>query len=144
MLRKTFRNKSSGEFFEARVYCPRSVRQYSKLLNRWLSHKECAVLIASGKIVAKKIAAGDDFLGAFLNSLEVIRRHIPVGEESDWLDEQGVESWVVLPKPIPFSWGYSLFKRISDLSDREEAKHIAAIEKRRLKFEAKKTKNRGK
>ena len=40
---------------------------------------------------------------------------IPENADCDWQDEKEVDSWVILPKRIPFSWGYPLY-RISDLA----------------------------
>lgn len=75
------------------------------------------------------------WLASFLLALEFIRKLIPEGEEREWLDEEGVESWCVLPRTIPFSWGYELYDRISRMSGEMERVFVEDVERRRLAWE---------
>jgi hypothetical protein len=77
------------------------------------------------------------WLASFLLALDLVRRLIPEGEERDWVDEEGVESWCVLPRSIPFSWGYDLYERISRMSDEAERTFVEDVERRRLDWERK-------
>jgi hypothetical protein len=83
----------------------------------------------------RKIVWSSNWPGAFMLALDYIRRFIPDGHEREWLDEDGVESWCVLPKLVPISWGHDLYARISQLSDQAEKEFVSEVERRRLAWE---------
>ena len=83
----------------------------------------------------QKIVWSSNWQGSFLLALDYIRRLIPDGQEREWLDEEGVESWCILPKLVPISWGYDLYERISRISDQAEREFVEGIERRRLRSE---------
>jgi hypothetical protein len=74
---------------------------------------------------------GIDSLQPLMIALEYIRSKIPAGEETLWVSSEGEESWCVLPKRVPYAWGYPLYKKISSLVDSAYKEFMADIEKRR-------------
>jgi hypothetical protein len=42
---------------------------------------------------------------------------------------------MIFPKRVPTSWGFPLYKVIADLTEQEEAKFVAKIDKRRRAYE---------
>lgn len=77
---------------------------------------------------------------SFLQALESVRSLIPSGEEREWVDEGDLESWCILPRLIPFSWGYDLYAEIAKLSDEAEARLIGKVQRRQR---AQETKHKG-
>jgi hypothetical protein len=132
VFKKCFVKQGSNKSLVCQLSWPRRVYHFSNLLGRQLSHYEGKLTITSEGKRKKFIAAGNDFLEVLLNALEILRNQVPIEDQRDWVDEFGAEFWVVLPRTIPFGWGYALYRKISDLSIREEMKFVATIEKRQL------------
>lgn len=84
----------------------------------------------------KKVVWSCNWQSTFNLALDYVRRFIPEGQEREWCDEEGLESWCVLPKLVPISWGYELYERISRMSDEAEREFVTAIERRRLASDA--------
>ena len=83
----------------------------------------------------QKTIWSSNWQGSFMLALDFVRRFIPEGQEREWFDEEGVESWCVLPKLVPISWGYDLYERISRMSDQAELEFVSDVERRRLAWE---------
>lgn len=76
-------------------------------------------------------------MGIFWMTSEYIRHRIVAGHENDWVDENDVPIWVLIPRTIPISWGYDFYKHIVDLVDGETEKFTDEINERRQAYEAK-------
>jgi len=76
-----------------------------------------------------------NWTGAFTVALEYVRRFIPPGEEGEWVDEEGLESWCIFPKAVPIAWGYDLYQRISRMVDDAERNFEEDVQRRRLAAE---------
>lgn len=131
-------NRKSGSSIVAHFSNPTKKRFYLRDHKKWTERWDCMFSVSVNGKRLRKVALGHDWLGALLSAVEYIRMQIPDENDRDWLDNKGVDSWAVLPKRIPFSWGYPLYRQISDLCSKEESNYVAKIEKRRLTYETKK------
>lgn len=95
----------------------------------------CAYSIKAGRKTDERVAFGDTWISALEGALEGMRLAIPESEERDWKTPEGLESWCILPRVIPISWGYDLYHRISRMSDDAEKEFEADVERRRLVWE---------
>ena len=95
----------------------------------------CIVLVKINESRQSKTVWSANWPGAILLALDYIRSFIPAAEERKWVDADGVESWCVLPKLIPTSWGYHLYSQISSVSDQLERDFTDGVQQRRLEWE---------
>ncbi len=130
-------NRLTGSKIVVNFFTPTRERKYFQEYKKWLERWDCRLKIAIDGKRKTKVASGHNWLCALLSAVEYVRVQIPEIDDRDWQDEKGVDSWAILPKTIPSSWGYPLYRRISNSSNKEEAKFIEVIEKRRLNHEAK-------
>lgn len=78
----------------------------------------------------EKSSYGSTWLQALLLGIEYVRRMIPRDEEDEWLSEDGLPSWMVLPQPVPISWGYDVFCEAREAAERvNQAASDAAAKK---------------
>jgi hypothetical protein len=104
------------------------LKMYSDISPYW----QCAYSIKKGRQTIARVASGDTWLGALTGALEGMRLAIPEAEERDWKTPEGLDSWCVLPRIIPFGWGYELYSQIARMSDNAEQEFIEGIEARRI------------
>ena len=93
------------------------------------------VTIVADGVQQKRMIYSVSWLSSFLLALKYIRTFIPEGEECEWIDENGVESWCLLPRFVPFGWGYELYHQIARMSDEAERAFESDVQSRRLAWE---------
>ena len=87
-----------------------------------------------GTVHVRKVWS-ENWIGAVTLSLEYIRRFIPPGEEREWVDEEGLESWCIFPRAVPIAWGHDLYQQISRMVDDAERSFEEDVQRRRLAAE---------
>lgn len=92
----------------------------------------------------RKMIYSVSWLSSFLLALKFARSFIPQDEECEWIDDDGVESWCVLPRFVPFSWGYDLYQRISRMTEETEREFEEDVQRRRLAWEKRREQRDGK
>lgn len=97
----------------------------------------CLVTVTMEGIRQERMIYSVSWLSSFLLALKYIRSFIPKDEECEWIDDDGVESWCVLPRFVPFSWGYDLYHQISSMNEEAERKFEDDVQRRRLAWEKK-------
>lgn len=100
---------------------------------------DCEVRIWLDGEERRIVATNVRWVISFWQALECVRSLIPTGEECEWVDDEGLESWCILPRIVPFSWGYDLYHRISQMSDDTEKAYVEDVERRRLAWEARRS-----
>ena len=95
----------------------------------------CLVTISVDGLTRTKRIETERWLSSFLLALKYIHTFIPEGEECEWIDEEGLEIWCVLPRFVPFSWGYDLYHQISQTTAEMERKYEEDVQRRRLAWE---------
>lgn len=93
------------------------------------------VKVVIGGVTHVKTSWSVSWLSSFWLALDYVRMFIPPEEERQWVDADGVEVWCLLPRKVPFSWGYELYEKISRFSDDAERELVSRIERRRLEYE---------
>ena len=96
------------------------------------------IVVEVDGVTHSRVIWSGNWSGAFLLALRYVRHFIPEGEEREWVDDDGLESWCVLPKEVPISWGYDLYARISAMVDQAEKEFVSEVERRRLASEKRK------
>jgi hypothetical protein len=97
----------------------------------------CMVTIVADGVQHRRVMYSVSWLSSFLLALKYVRTFVPEGEECEWIDENGVESWCVLPRFVPFGWGHELYHQISRMSDEAERAFESEVQSRRLDWERK-------
>lgn len=98
---------------------------------------KCTVDIDLNGITSRYSLSGATKLQSFLLALDFVRRQFPRGEEEQWNTDEGIPLWIELPRTLPYSWGYDLYRSLSDLLDAEETRFIDRIERLRQAAENK-------
>ena len=133
LLKMKFRNIETNSTLRFAIYYPVAHKHYSKVQNAWHSSLRSRVSITLDKKRSNEILGGESWLEILLLGLEYVRRKIPEYEEAKWVDERGVPSWVILPKQIPISWGYSLHKELTENMKLRVEHFVKEVEKKRLR-----------
>ena len=76
-----------------------------------------------------------NWICALTLALDYVSQFIPKGEERDWVDDEGLESWCIFPKAVPIAWGHDLYQKISDMVDDAERTFEDDVQIRRLAAE---------
>lgn len=116
---------------EIRTPMPNRSTDTSQEVSDW----GCMVTIVADGVQQKRMIYSVSWLSSFLLALKYIRTFIPEGEECEWIDENGVESWCLLPRFVPFGWGYELYHQIARMSDEAERAFESDVQSRRLAWE---------
>lgn len=133
VLRKT----NSDQSLAADFYEPVPVRRYVSQHKAWVKYWNTKFrLVLNGKTSTLHFP-GDNWFSSLSGAVEHMGKQIPRSEEQDWLTDSELPSWLIFPKRVPTSWGFPLYKVIADLTDKEEAKFVAKIDKRRRAYEKK-------
>jgi hypothetical protein len=130
-------NPVSGGRLKVDVFCPVVHRHFSDLTGRWGSDLRSRVVSTLDGRTEEDLIGGGSVLEIFWLATDFIRQKLPAGTESDWVNEDGVPAWVLLPKAIPISWGHEFYKRVDDLVNIEIASFTKEIEMRRQRDEMK-------
>lgn len=130
-----FHRKEGARSLLAEIHQPRPFVTHAPGAPGPVTDWGCKVVITLDGVQQARTAYGHIWLSSFLLGVEFVRMMLPCGEEREWVDEEGVEIWCLLPQCIPFSWGYPLYKKIARMSDEAERDYIAVVEKRRLTWE---------
>lgn len=131
VLRKINSNHSlAADFYE-----PAPVRRYLAEHKVWVKYWNTKFrLVLNGKTSTLHFP-GDNWFSSLSSAVEHVGKQIPRSEEQDWLTDSELPSWMIFPKQVPISWNFALYKTIADLVDKEEAKFVAKIDKRRRAYE---------
>ena len=129
----SLRNRITEERISARFYNPTMKRTYLADVKKWERQWNCELRLSSSRTSVTKMLASDSWLGSLMLAIECLRQRIEIGEERQWVDRNGVESWVILPRSVPFTWGYPLYRSISELVESEEARYSNELQNRRMK-----------
>lgn len=130
-LRKT----NSDQSLAADFYEPVPVRRYVPQHKAWVKYWNTKFrLFLNGKTSTLHFP-GDNWFTSLSGAVEHMGKQIPRSEEQDWLTDSELPSWLIFPRRVPTSWGFPLYKVIADLTDKEEARFIAKIDKRRRAYE---------
>ncbi len=134
VLRKINSDKSlAADFYE-----PVPVRRYLAEHKVWVKYWNTkSRIILNGK-TNTLLFTSDDWFNSLSNAVEHVGKQIPRSEEQDWLTDSELPSWIIFPKRVPISWGFPTYKAIADLADKEEARFVARIDKRRRAYEKRK------
>lgn len=132
LCRLRLSRKGSNESLVAEIHNPRPFVTHPPLAPEPVRDWGSVVTIRLNDVQHCKTIYGANWLGSFLLALSFVQAFIPRGEESEWIDDEGVESWCVLPRIIPFGWGYELYSQIARMSDNAEQEFIEGIEARRI------------
>jgi len=131
VLRKTNSNQSlAADFYE-----PVPVRRYLAEHKVWVKHWNTKFRIILNGRTKTLHFPGDNWFSSLSSAVEHVGKQISRSEEQDWLTDSELASWMIFPKRVPTSWGFPLYKVIADLTDKEEAKFVAKIDKRRRAYE---------
>lgn len=98
---------------------------------------DCEITITFNGVTDIRNATQVNWLNAFLLALDYVRSFIPDGEEQDWVDDEGLEVWCILPRSVPFGWGYNLYAKIAALHEEMERAFVADVENRCIAREKK-------
>jgi len=77
-----------------------------------------------------------NWLQALTMAVEGLRRRIPLGDEENWLTEDEVPSWCILPRVAEISWGYDTYKKAVDAIESINQAALAAADLNRVRAEA--------
>jgi hypothetical protein len=124
-------NRKNQRSIASRFYDPLRIEEQSSLGGKSSPCWKCRIQIDSEGRTNSKVIAGADWLQAVLLAVEYFRQHIPINEEQDWLNTDGVPSWILLPKVVPYSWGYPLYHSLAEHVRSEEISFILKIDARR-------------
>jgi hypothetical protein len=122
-------NRLSGKKMEAHFRSPQSQKIYIEAVHKYANVWECNYDICVGNRIKEMSASGANWLQSLLLAVEGVSRKIPAKNEQDWITEEGVPSWIILPKLVPISWGHQLYRELADLTDAKVAKFVAKIDK---------------
>lgn len=92
----------------------------------------CEVTITFNGETHSRLLTQVNWLGAFLLAVQYVHHFIPSGEEQDWVDDEELEVWCILPRCVPFGWGYGLYRKILTLHEETERAFVADVERRRI------------
>lgn len=131
VLRKTNSDKSLvADFYE-----PVPVRRYLAEHKHWVKYWNTKFRIVLKGKTSTLHFPGDNWFSSLSSAVEHVGKQIPRSEEQDWLTDSELPPWMIFPKRVPTSWGFPLYKTIADLADKEEARFVAKIDKRRRAYE---------
>lgn len=133
-----FKNLVSNRTLRARVTQPQLIEHFSELTGTKLEHLESRLVIFRDGRRTSEVVGGATWLEIVILALERLRQQIPTAEETQWVDERGVASWVILPKTIPIGWGYKVYQQIVASVDKKIVTITAGIERKRRAHQAKK------
>lgn len=136
LFKLRFYNSTLDRTVVATFFTPIRKRVYMPLVKKWTQQWDCELRLSLSGKRQKKILSGSCWLSSLMMAIEYTRRQIPDGTEHQWTDDNGAESWSVLPKSMPFGWGYPLYRRISTMSDKEELDFVQSMETRRIAYES--------
>jgi hypothetical protein len=131
VLRKT----NSDQSLAADFYEPAPVRRYLAEHKVWVKYWNTKFRIALNGKTSTLHFPGDNWFSSLSSAVEHVGKQIPRSEEQDWLTDSELPSWMIFPKRVPISWGFPQYKVVADLTDKEEAKFVAKIDRRRRAYE---------
>jgi len=134
VLRKT----NSRQSLAADFYEPVPVRRYLAEHKVWVKYWNTKSRIVLNGKTSTLLFPGDNWFSSLSCAVEHVGKQIPRSEEQGWLTDSELPSWMIFPKRVPVSWGFPLYKVIADLTDKEEARFVAKIDKRRRAYEKRK------
>lgn len=129
--------KDGGRTFSAKIQNPAPSITQPPLAPEPVKDWGCTVTIDADGIQQIRTLYSVSWLSSFLLALKFVRTFIPDGEECEWVDEYGVESWCVLPRFVPIGWGYDLYHQISCMSEDAARSYEEDVQRRRLASEKK-------
>ena len=129
------RKINSDRSLAADFYEPVPVRRYLAEHGVWAEYWNTKFRIALNGKTNTLHFPGDNWFSSLSSAVEHVGKQIPRSEEQDWLTDSELPSWMIFPKRVPVSWGFPTYKMIADLADKEEAKFVAKIDKRRRAHE---------
>lgn len=136
--------QSSGDVIDAHFYVPVKKRFYIKQVRKWSQRWDCKLRLSLNKKTQTEVLPGADWLSSLLHAVEFVRRQMPDELDQVWTDSNGLPCWLALPRFVPTSWGYELYREITDANRKLEARFVAKIDKKRRAYMLKKNENIGK
>jgi hypothetical protein len=124
-----FRNRRDGRTLRARFFMPTRQSVDARIAGKTAYYWVCRFEVQRNGKVSNEIASGDNWLQALLMAVEGVRRTIPDDSEQDWQTEDGIPSWVLLPKHVTISWGYELHRKLWDMVRSGEEEHLRNLRK---------------
>jgi len=110
-----FRNIATGQMLIASVFEPRSSDQYSEQADMtsgtWWARYSCEYADQS----TSDQVGGASWIQALLLALHGACMPI-IKNENGWENLDGCPAWVLIPKLVPISWGYELYRKVLDFS----------------------------
>lgn len=128
-----FVNQRTGRKFRVRLKAAKNHTHFSKVHNRkFESLRSSLEIVVDGKKRTETLGGGGT-LELTLQALERTQKLIPDCEEQEWVDENGIPSWIRLPKLVPISWGYELHRQLAAEMQKGLTAHIQKMDAKRLK-----------
>ncbi|MFN0193569.1 MAG: hypothetical protein ACKVP5_16610 [Aestuariivirga sp.] len=119
------KNAKSRSSLMAHVYRPARQRIFDREKRIYSVRWDCFVRFNRDGSRKTATASGPDWLASVLLAVEFVRMQIPETEDRDWTNATGGEAWAILPRRLPVTPGYALYRRLANFADTEEQKYSA-------------------
>ena len=136
------RHARNGRIIRARIAKPVSVTKQPPGLPEPVRDWGAGVTVEVDGTINARTVWSMNWICAFTLALDYVCQFIPEGEERDWIDEEGLESWCIFPKTVPIGWGHDLYQKISRMVDDAERVFEDDVQFRRLAAEKRRDEER--
>lgn len=136
LLTFSFKRTTTNDELYAEIFAPQIETSFNEHVKRELSSWRAEYTVRVGSCSERDSIGGENWLQALLLAIEGVRQRIPRGDEDCWLTPDGRPSWVVLPRRVPISWGYEVYREAERAMEAVEQSFIESVNRRRLEQES--------